>query len=126
MRKVHVFLIAIGSFVSVLIAGNAEAAIVVCSSPFTLLTDAETDSAVADAHIVALSDTTACSAVCTTTGAGDKRAYVDFADRQLYAALLAAYLKGGTHSFAVDTAATTKGSAGVHGTTSCRIISFWL
>jgi hypothetical protein len=62
-------------------------------------------------------------APCTGLCSGN-RAYIEFADKAMFAQALSARNSGETVTIQVETAAPAKGSA-THGTTTCKVISLW-
>jgi hypothetical protein len=95
-----------------------------CATTLHVLPESET--AGDTAHVVDLLDTTACSSACTIGSSGLRRAYIEFTDKDLYAAALTATTAGGTWdvSFQYGTGVDSKGGS-THNYYACRVLSIW-
>lgn len=98
---------------------NSEATQQICYTGLGLFTHSQTDGETA--HIVGFTN---CNSACTPPGFNIKRAYIEFADKQLYAQALTASENGLAYNVAFKDDATAKGNF-THGYYTCKIISIW-
>jgi hypothetical protein len=103
------------------IATPAYATRYTCSTTIGLLPSSTQDGSTA--HVVGLSYT-GCPDACLVTGYGFRRAYIEFADKDLFAMALTARMNGGTFGVTFDDGVTSKGGSS-HGSYPCRIVSIF-
>jgi hypothetical protein len=120
MKTAVGFLFAIGF--SMCVTNRAYAAYDFCTTSTGVGLLSESPSAGSTAHMVE-ANATNCSNLCTGTGGG-KRAYIEFADKELYAAALSNNQTSPRPSVIIawETGVASKGSV-INGVTACRLIA---
>lgn len=103
-------------------AHNAFAAQVYCSSAVVLYPTSETGGDTA--HVLRFTDNTACSNACNLGGSTPRSAYIDYADKQLFAYALTATNNGALYGIEFETTAPSRGS-GLHGYYTCKVLNMW-